>query len=82
LRTAVGPLARLTITATQQLGTKLGLAFAFHRQLGRARVAERIQLNTQCKDGLAAMRHVRLAPSLVNSPADVDAALAASLAPG
>jgi isopenicillin-N epimerase len=111
----------------------LPAAFAFHRQLGRARVAERIhQLNTQCKDGLAAMKHVRLhtprnprlsaglvsfevdsltpdaavarllqrrvvasaspyatsfvrlAPSLVNSPADVDAALAAvrSLAPG
>ncbi|MGH3800568.1 MAG: aminotransferase class V-fold PLP-dependent enzyme [Pseudonocardiaceae bacterium] len=104
----------------------LPAAFAFHRQLGRARVAERIhQLNTQCKDGLAAMNHVRLhtprnprlssglvcfevntmtpdtavarllerrivasaspyatpyvrlAPSLVNSPADVDAALAA-----
>ena len=104
----------------------LPAAFAFHRQLGRARVAERIhQLNTQCKDGLAAMKHVRLhtprtpqlssgivcfevdamtpqaavarllerrvvasaspyaksyvrlAPSLVNSPADVDAALAA-----
>ncbi|MGH3961924.1 MAG: aminotransferase class V-fold PLP-dependent enzyme [Pseudonocardiaceae bacterium] len=104
----------------------LPAAFALHRQLGRARVAERIhQLNTQCKDGLAAMKHVRLhtprnprlssglvcfevdamtpdaavarlleqrvvastspyaqssvrlAPSLVNSPADVDAALAA-----
>ncbi|MGH3900018.1 MAG: aminotransferase class V-fold PLP-dependent enzyme [Pseudonocardiaceae bacterium] len=104
----------------------LPAAFAFHRQLGRARVTERIhQLNTQCKDGLAAMKHVRLhtprnpqlssgitcfevdamapdaavarllerhvvastspyatsyvrlAPSLVNSPADVDAALAA-----
>lgn len=104
----------------------LPAAFAVHRQLGRARVAERIhQLNTQCKDGLAAMKHVRLhtphsprlssglvcfevdamtpdaavarlleqrvvastspyatsyvrlAPSLVNSPADVDAALAA-----
>ncbi|HEV7450963.1 MAG TPA: aminotransferase class V-fold PLP-dependent enzyme [Pseudonocardiaceae bacterium] len=104
----------------------LPAAFAFHRQLGRARVAERIhQLNTQCKDGLATMKHVRLhtprnprlssglvcfevdamtpeaavarllerrivasaspyatsyvrlAPSLVNSPADVDAALAA-----
>ncbi|MGB6164153.1 MAG: aminotransferase class V-fold PLP-dependent enzyme [Pseudonocardiaceae bacterium] len=39
----------------------LPAAFAFHRQLGRARVAERIhQLNTQCKDGLAAMKHVRL----------------------
>ncbi|MGH3772794.1 MAG: aminotransferase class V-fold PLP-dependent enzyme [Pseudonocardiaceae bacterium] len=111
----------------------LPAAFAFHRQLGRARVAERIhQLNTQCKDGLAAMKHIRLhtprspglssglvafevdsmtpgaavarllqrrvvastspyarsfarlAPGLVNSPADVDAALAAvrSLAPG
>lgn len=104
----------------------LPAAFAFHRQLGRAHVAERIhQLNTQCKDGLAAMKHVRLhtprspqlsagiicfevdamtpdaavarllqrrvmataspyaksyvrlAPSLVNSPADVDAALTA-----
>lgn len=104
----------------------LPAAFAFHRRLGRARVAERIhQLNTQCKDGLAAMKHVRLhtprseklsagiacfevegltpeaavarllerrvvasaspyatsyvrlAPSLVTSPADVDAALAA-----
>jgi selenocysteine lyase/cysteine desulfurase len=111
----------------------LPAAFAFHRQLGRAHVAERIhQLNTQCKDGLAAMTHVRLhtprnpqlssgiicfevdamtpdaavarllerrviasaspyaksyvrlAPSLVNSPADVDAALTAvrSLARG
>ncbi len=111
----------------------LPVAFAFHRQLGRARVTERIhQLNIQCKDGLAAMKHVRLhtprnprlsaglvcfevdamtpdaavarllerrvvasaspyatsyvrlAPSLVNSPADVDAALAAvrSLTPG
>ncbi|MDQ3764082.1 MAG: aminotransferase class V-fold PLP-dependent enzyme [Actinomycetota bacterium] len=108
-------------------------AFAFHRQLGRTHVAERIhQLNTQCKDGLAAMKHVRLhtpqnprlssgmicfevdamtpdaavarllerrvvasaspyaksyvrlASSLVNSPADVDAALTAvhSLARG
>jgi selenocysteine lyase/cysteine desulfurase len=104
----------------------LPAAFAFHHQLGRARVAERIhQLNTQCKDGLAAMKHirlhtprnsrlsaglacfevdsmtpdaavarllqrriiasaspyatsyVRLAPSLVTSPADVDTALAA-----
>lgn len=111
----------------------LPAAFAFHRQLGRAQVAERIhQLNTQCKDGLAAMTHIRLhtprnpqlssgmicfevdamtpdaavarllekrvvasaspyaksylrlAPSLVNSPADVDAALTAvrSLARG
>ena len=104
----------------------LPAAFAFHRQLGRAHVAKRIhQLNTQCKDGLAAMKHirlhtprnpqlssgmicfevdamtpdaavarllerrvvasaspyaksyVRLAPSLVNSSADVDAALTA-----
>jgi selenocysteine lyase/cysteine desulfurase len=104
----------------------LPAAFTFHRQLGRAQVAERIhQLNTQCKDGLAAMKHirlhtprnpqlssgmicfevdamtpdaavarllerrvvasaspyaksyVRLAPSVVNSPADVDAALTA-----
>ena len=104
----------------------LPAAFAFHRQLGRAHVAERIhQLNTQCKDGLAAMKHirlhtprnpqlssgmicfevdamtpdaavarllerrvvasaspyaksyVRLAPNVVNSPADVDAALTA-----
>ncbi|MGH3787751.1 MAG: aminotransferase class V-fold PLP-dependent enzyme [Pseudonocardiaceae bacterium] len=104
----------------------LPAAFALHRQLGRAHVAERIhQLNTQCKDGLASMNHVRLhtprdprlssglvcfevdamtadaavarllerrvvasaspyatsylrlAPSLVNSPTDVDAALAA-----
>ncbi len=104
----------------------LPAAFAFHRQLGRTRVAERIhQLTTQCKDGLAAMKHVRLhtprnprlssglvcfevdamtpeaavarllerrvvasaspyttsyirlAPSIVNSPADVDSALAA-----
>jgi selenocysteine lyase/cysteine desulfurase len=104
----------------------LPAAFTFHRQLGRAQVAERIhQLNSQCKDGLAAMKHirlhtprnpqlssgmicfevdamtpdaavarllerrvvasaspyaksyVRLAPSVVNSPADVDAALTA-----
>lgn len=104
----------------------LPAAFAFHRQLGRAQVSERIhQLNTQCKDGLAAMKHVRLhtprnarlssgiicfdvdamtpdvavarllerrvvasaspyarsyvrlAPGIVNSPVDVDAALAA-----
>ncbi|MDQ3824565.1 MAG: aminotransferase class V-fold PLP-dependent enzyme, partial [Actinomycetota bacterium] len=39
----------------------LPAAFAFHRQLGRTQVAQRIhQLNTQCKDGLAAMKHIRL----------------------
>jgi isopenicillin-N epimerase len=104
----------------------LPAAFALHRQVGRAQIAQRIhQLNTQCKDGLTTMKHirlhtprdprlssgiicfevdamapdaavtrllqrrvvasaspyaksyVRLAPSLVNSPADVDAALTA-----
>ncbi|HXG67080.1 MAG TPA: aminotransferase class V-fold PLP-dependent enzyme [Blastocatellia bacterium] len=36
-------------------------AFAFHRRIGRARVAERIHsLNDQCKEGLARMRHVKL----------------------
>lgn len=36
-------------------------AFEFHKRLGRARVAARIHaLNEQCKEGLAAMRHVRL----------------------
>jgi len=102
----------------------LGEAFDFHRGLGKARVAARIhELNRQCKEGLAAMKHVtlhtpradelsagivtfevagmapkavvkrlaerrviatttpyatsyaRLAPGLLNSPADVDAAL-------
>jgi selenocysteine lyase/cysteine desulfurase len=39
----------------------LPAAFAFHRQLGRARVAGRIHsLNEQCKEGLARMRHVKL----------------------
>lgn len=36
-------------------------AFEFHKRLGRARVASRIHaLNEQCKEGLAAMRHVKL----------------------
>ena len=36
-------------------------AFAFHRSIGRKRVADRIAaLNTQCKEGLAAMPHVTL----------------------
>jgi isopenicillin-N epimerase len=39
----------------------LPAAFAFHRQLGRSRVAGRIHsLNEQCKEGLARMRHVKL----------------------
>ncbi|MGH9837820.1 MAG: aminotransferase class V-fold PLP-dependent enzyme [Blastocatellia bacterium] len=39
----------------------LPAAFAFHKQIGRARVAERIHsLNDQCKEGLARMRHVKL----------------------
>ncbi len=36
-------------------------AFAFHQSIGRKRIAERIAaLNTQCKDGLARMSHVKL----------------------
>lgn len=36
-------------------------AFAFHQAIGRKRVAERIAaLNTQCKEGLAAMPQVKL----------------------
>jgi isopenicillin-N epimerase len=36
-------------------------AFEFHARVGRPRIAERIHaLNTRCKDGLAAMKHVRL----------------------
>ncbi|HEY8462382.1 MAG TPA: aminotransferase class V-fold PLP-dependent enzyme [Blastocatellia bacterium] len=36
-------------------------AFAFHKRIGRARVAERIHsLNDQCKEGLARMRRVKL----------------------
>lgn len=39
----------------------LPAAFDFHKQIGRERIAERIhQLNDQCKEGLAAMRHVKL----------------------
>jgi selenocysteine lyase/cysteine desulfurase len=39
----------------------LPAAFAFHRQVGRARIAARIQeLNTRIKDGLAGMPRVRL----------------------
>src|SRR5262249_22562142 len=39
----------------------LGEAFEFHREIGKAQVAERIHaLNRQCKDGLAAMRHITL----------------------
>lgn len=39
----------------------LPAAFAFHKQIGRAKIAERIHyLNDQCKEGLAEMRHVKL----------------------
>ena len=39
----------------------LPAAFEFHKQIGRANVAQRIHsLNDQCKEGLAAMGHVRL----------------------
>ncbi len=39
----------------------LPAAFEFHQQIGRENVARRIHdLNVQCKEGLAAMRHVRL----------------------
>lgn len=39
----------------------LPAAFAFHQRIGRSRVAARIhELNAQCRDGLAAMPHVRL----------------------
>jgi len=39
----------------------LPAAFAFHERLGRTRVADRIhELNTRIKDGLAAIRSVRL----------------------
>jgi isopenicillin-N epimerase len=39
----------------------LPAAFEFHRQIGRSRVAERIAtLNDQAKEGLAAMKHVKL----------------------
>lgn len=39
----------------------LGEAFAFHQSIGKARIAARIhELNRQCKQGLAAMKHVTL----------------------
>ncbi|WP_437945020.1 aminotransferase class V-fold PLP-dependent enzyme [Sorangium sp. So ce296] len=39
----------------------LPAAFAFHRRIGKARVADRIHaLNRQCKEGLEGMRHVTL----------------------
>ena len=39
----------------------LPAAFEFHKQIGRKNVADRIHtLNDQCKEGLAAMRHVKL----------------------
>ncbi|MBC7899557.1 MAG: aminotransferase class V-fold PLP-dependent enzyme [Saprospiraceae bacterium] len=39
----------------------LPAAFAFHKQIGRSRIAGQIRnLNDQCKEGLAAMRHVKL----------------------
>lgn len=39
----------------------LPAAFAFHREIGRARIAARIhELNTRIKDGLAALRHVKV----------------------
>jgi len=39
----------------------LNEAFRFHLQMGKARVAARIHdLNTQCKEGLAKMAHVKL----------------------
>jgi isopenicillin-N epimerase len=39
----------------------LPAAFRFHRDIGKARVAARVhELNRQCKEGLAAMKHVRL----------------------
>ncbi|WP_437636527.1 aminotransferase class V-fold PLP-dependent enzyme [Sorangium sp. So ce854] len=39
----------------------LPAAFAFHRRIGKARVADRIHaLNRQCKEGLEGMKHVTL----------------------
>jgi isopenicillin-N epimerase len=39
----------------------LGEAFEFHRELGKASVTGRIrELNRQCKEGLASMKHVTL----------------------
>ncbi|HYM81579.1 MAG TPA: aminotransferase class V-fold PLP-dependent enzyme [Candidatus Limnocylindria bacterium] len=39
----------------------MGAAFRFHQRIGRRRIAERIRkLNDQCKEGLAAIRGVRV----------------------
>src|SRR5262249_12480729 len=39
----------------------LGEAFAFHRAIGKSKVAARIhELNRQCKQGLSQMKHVTL----------------------
>jgi selenocysteine lyase/cysteine desulfurase len=39
----------------------MGAAFRMHREIGRARIAERIRaLNRQCKDGLAALPKIKL----------------------
>lgn len=39
----------------------LPAAFAFHKQIGRSRITERIRsLNKQCKEGLARMAHLKL----------------------
>jgi len=39
----------------------LGEAFEFHREIGKAQIAVRIhELNRQCKEGLAAMKHITL----------------------
>ena len=39
----------------------LGEAFEFHREIGKAQIAGRVhELNRQCKDGLAAMKHITL----------------------
>jgi selenocysteine lyase/cysteine desulfurase len=45
----------------------LPAAFEFHKQIGRKNIADRIHaLNDQCKEGLAAMRHVKLYTPLGN----------------
>jgi isopenicillin-N epimerase len=45
----------------------LGEAFALHQALGKAKVAARIhELNTQCKEGLAKLKHVTLHTPLSN----------------
>lgn len=42
-------------------------AFGFHMQIGKAKVAARIhELNTQCKEGLTKMSHVRLQTPMSN----------------